>query len=240
MGFKRHWAAALGLFSLVPSAFRLMKAGLDYAGYSDFIIGHIKEPGWVGDVLELLLNPPPALLLTTLLAGLLLIWWDVRKTTHGSAASSVRLSPVVQEKAASPATPDYLAMGNALTSYLSWTTLYSAVRQIDKTTRASFIKYPSLVEADLDKRLGYVYSLVQILVRQGTINVYGIVPNTADVEVIDPSIVMRCQVAWNASPGHDDLYLNGKPIYHGLRIKPEDLARAVEHVSSALPFLKDG
>lgn len=77
--FRFSWRSLTGLLFLLPSAWQSCRHLLDYAGYYDFYVSHAKEPGWVGAVLECLLNPPPWTLLPTIALGLAFIYWDARK-----------------------------------------------------------------------------------------------------------------------------------------------------------------
>jgi len=76
--FRFSWRSLTGLVFLLPSAWQSCRHLLDYAGYYDFYVSHAKEPGWVGTVLECLLNPPTWSLVPTIALGLVFIYWDTR------------------------------------------------------------------------------------------------------------------------------------------------------------------
>jgi hypothetical protein len=74
-----YWRTILGVFSLVPVGCRAVVWMLSQLGNIDFVITHINEPGWVGRVIELIINPPGWLLTAALLGGLGLLFWDNRR-----------------------------------------------------------------------------------------------------------------------------------------------------------------
>lgn len=83
--FKAPWRKLVGVGLLLPSGWQFCRWLLEGAGYVDFFNTHIKEPGWVGAVIEWLVNPPPWTFLPTIILGFALILWDERRRARLSA-----------------------------------------------------------------------------------------------------------------------------------------------------------
>lgn len=82
MLIRSFWAPvrrlAAGIVLLVP-LWQSCRFVLDYAGYYDFYVSHVKEPGWVSTMLDWFLNPPPWTLGPAIIVGLALIYWDSKR-----------------------------------------------------------------------------------------------------------------------------------------------------------------
>lgn len=88
MWFRRHWVALLGALTLVPPILKGLNGLLGLGGNADFIISHRQEPGWVGTMLDWLLNPPSWAIIPTIVLGLGFILWDAKKQQVTLPASS--------------------------------------------------------------------------------------------------------------------------------------------------------
>ncbi len=75
---------------LVGGAFLLwqfLRGLLELAEHFDFIHEHARNPGWVGDVIEYLLNPPTWVTVPSIGVGFALLFLDSRKRTGAAPAS---------------------------------------------------------------------------------------------------------------------------------------------------------
>lgn len=78
--FRTHWPAAAGVAALLVSGLQAIRALLSGAAEIDFLVTRINDPGWIGVVLNSVLNPPSYLLLLLILVGFGLLFWDARRS----------------------------------------------------------------------------------------------------------------------------------------------------------------
>lgn len=95
MDWKRYWRSALGIIFLIPPAWHALHSLIMWGGDIDFVISRSADPGWVGNLIDFLLNPPGVITLPFIVIGLLLIYWDNRRASHSNEP---------KEKAATPKT----------------------------------------------------------------------------------------------------------------------------------------
>lgn len=91
---SRHWVA---LISAVPFAVPVLKSAgwlISRAGDADFIISRSADPGWVGAMINWVIDPPGWAMIPLIIAGLLLIYWDVRRNRNARAPVQDRSLPV--------------------------------------------------------------------------------------------------------------------------------------------------
>jgi hypothetical protein len=80
MSLRKHWLSVVGALSLAESAWRGTRWLLDLAGTGEFVVGHVREPGWIGSMVAFVLNPPPWIFFPCFVVGALLIWHDLRRS----------------------------------------------------------------------------------------------------------------------------------------------------------------
>jgi hypothetical protein len=96
--------AALFFYNAVWPGIRWL---LDWAGNLDFIASRIADPGWVGVVIEWVLDPPGWASALLAAAGLAFITWDVRRVARRSVvAPSVLPAEERPDGAAAPSMSD--------------------------------------------------------------------------------------------------------------------------------------
>jgi hypothetical protein len=80
---RKHWKSVAGALVLVRSL-------VTYGGDADFVISRMQDPGWVGKMINWLINPPGWATFFLVLTGLALIWWDVaRRRPEEEAAKPI-------------------------------------------------------------------------------------------------------------------------------------------------------
>lgn len=107
MGFIRwlqeHWRATLGAATLIDPVWRVGRWVITILGDLDFLVSRINDPGWLGTVINFIVNLYGALAPILALAGLGLIYWDIRRhrkqgaTTHSTPATNVFFPPTVTQ-----------------------------------------------------------------------------------------------------------------------------------------------
>lgn len=115
MWIRRHWPKFVGYALL---AWTVTVRVLGAVGSVDLVISRAQDPGWVGTVIGLVLNPSPWIDILLIVGGLGLIWWDLRRrrlpvatadegapapTLH-DAQSLTKLSPTLSATAKPSAT----------------------------------------------------------------------------------------------------------------------------------------
>ncbi len=81
----RRWRSVLGGLGLLEVAWRAIAWTLSTLGNIDFVVTHVKEPGWVGQVMAFIINPPGWFLLIALASGFALLFWDMRRSSISAA-----------------------------------------------------------------------------------------------------------------------------------------------------------
>jgi hypothetical protein len=98
----RHWALLLGLLAYIAPLSRGIKWLVGRGGDLDFIISRVADPGWVGVVINWILNPPAWTTFPLLLVGAVLIWWDLHRRKAVPAVDRQQPSEADASVAASP------------------------------------------------------------------------------------------------------------------------------------------
>ncbi len=84
----KHLLGLFGLFSmLLPVGSWILKA-IQRGGDIDFVVERIKDPSWIRDVIQFLLDLPPLANLTIIAFGLLLIYLDSRRRIRAILAET--------------------------------------------------------------------------------------------------------------------------------------------------------
>lgn len=75
-----HWrrAIAVALLWFLP-LWQFARSIIMLGGDADFVISRSEDPGWVGAMLNFILNPPAWINLPLILAGLAVIYWGTRR-----------------------------------------------------------------------------------------------------------------------------------------------------------------
>lgn len=83
---RATWQRVVGVIALSLPLWQVCRSVLDFSGYIDFFATHTKEPGWVGVMLEWLLNPSPWTIAPAMVLGFGLLIWDGRRRQAGLMA----------------------------------------------------------------------------------------------------------------------------------------------------------
>lgn len=89
----KHWRGVGGTLLLLQAAWRGVHSIIMLGGDVDFVVSRSGDPGWVGKVLALLVNPPGWAILPLIIVGFALIRWDYRRS-HVKNATSISAIPV--------------------------------------------------------------------------------------------------------------------------------------------------
>jgi hypothetical protein len=83
---RKHWIALLGLLPLIPASFKGVIALITWGGDIDFVVSRSQDPGWVGQMINWLIDPPGWAILPLLSLGLACIFLDSRRRLAGMFA----------------------------------------------------------------------------------------------------------------------------------------------------------
>lgn len=90
VGFVRnHLSGLLGGLVLVVPLLRAAKSIVGWGGDIDFVLSRSSDPGWVGALLNFLIDPPGYLVLPCIMLGFGLIWWDLSRRSHAENGGEV-------------------------------------------------------------------------------------------------------------------------------------------------------
>ena len=85
---RKHWIALFGLLPLIPASFKGVLALITWGGDIDFVVSQKQDPGWVGQMINWLIDPPGWAILPLLSLGLACIFLDSRRRLAGMFAGS--------------------------------------------------------------------------------------------------------------------------------------------------------
>lgn len=91
----KYWRRAGAAIAFVVALWRLFLDLLDWAGRLDLLIAHAHDPGWIGTVIALALNPPSWISLPAIIIGLLLLYLDNRRHRNPAPTEAVAESRLV-------------------------------------------------------------------------------------------------------------------------------------------------
>lgn len=82
----RRWPSVVGALWLLEVAWKIVSGVLSTLGNVDFVVTHVKEPGWVGQMMDFIINPPGWFLIIALMGGFALLLWDARRSRPPAAS----------------------------------------------------------------------------------------------------------------------------------------------------------
>jgi hypothetical protein len=87
---RRHWLVLAGCLPLIPPATKGALSLVNFGGNIDFVISRSQNPGWVGRMINWLIDPPGWLILPLIALGLTCIYWDAKRqlVTRGTGAGN--------------------------------------------------------------------------------------------------------------------------------------------------------
>jgi hypothetical protein len=94
---RRHWVALLGVIPLIPTALKWIGWLISRGGDADFVISRSSDPGWVGAMINWIINPPAWAIMPLIVAGFALIWLDVKRRR-----AKVTVSPITPQEVSAP------------------------------------------------------------------------------------------------------------------------------------------
>ena len=77
---KRHWLAIFGAVPLLVPLIRFAKWLVTLGGDVDFLVSRSEDPGWVGAMVNFIIDPPNWSIAPMIMAGLILIWLDGKRS----------------------------------------------------------------------------------------------------------------------------------------------------------------
>lgn len=87
---RNHPLAAGGAVGWLFALIQIIRQLLQLGGDIDFIVTRAQEPGWVGMMVEYIVNPPNYMLLIVFIVGSFLIWFDLRRAQARPILKSVQ------------------------------------------------------------------------------------------------------------------------------------------------------
>jgi hypothetical protein len=87
---RRHWLVLAGVVPLIPAAIKGALALINIGGNIDFVVSRSQDPGWVGQMIDWIIDPSGWAILPLIALGFACIYWDFRRklpraSTAGSA-----------------------------------------------------------------------------------------------------------------------------------------------------------
>jgi hypothetical protein len=89
----RHWRALAGAATLIPAAIKGALALITFGSDVDFIVSRSQDPGWVGKMINWIIDPPGWAIVPLIVLGLAFIYWDVRRRGARSAPAENPIKP---------------------------------------------------------------------------------------------------------------------------------------------------
>jgi len=83
---RRHWIGIAAVATLIHPVFTVLRTLVQWGGDVDFIVSRMQDPGWVGAMLQWIVDPPGWAVTLMLLCGIALLVWEVRRKRQVPAA----------------------------------------------------------------------------------------------------------------------------------------------------------
>jgi hypothetical protein len=106
---RRHWLALAGFLPLIPPATKGVLSLLSVGGNIDFVISRSQEPGWVGQLMNWLIDPPSWMILPLIALGLTCIYWDAKRQP-AARGTSRRAAVTGIDPASVQRSPDFIRL----------------------------------------------------------------------------------------------------------------------------------